>query len=165
MQKQLKQGARIRLVSMPQDPDPIPNGSLGTVVAVYEHRDWMQVDIEWDNGRTLMLVSPPDKFTIVANDTNTVDLDTPAPMYHDGDTLVDQARVQNMIKNFVKHGNSWAVVIDRPILDLLKIDPESQFEMTTDGKSIQITPLDAVKAKVRDARAKVNAKDADQTRQ
>jgi len=50
--------------------------------------------------------------------------------------------------------------IDRPILDLLKIDPESQFEMTTDGKSNQITPLDAVKAKVRDARAKVNAKHA-----
>ena len=29
-----------------------------------------------------------------------------------------------MIKNLVKHGNSWALVIDRPILDLLKIDPE-----------------------------------------
>jgi len=56
--------------------------------------------------------------------------------------------------------NSWAVVIDRPILDLLKIDPESQFEMTTDGKSIQITPLHAVKVKVRDARARVNAKHA-----
>lgn len=65
-----------------------------------------------------------------------------------------------MIKNFVRHGNSWAVVIDRPILDLLKIDPESQFEMTTDGKSIQITPVtaDKGKAKVRAARTKVNAK-------
>jgi len=36
-----------------------------------------------------------------------------------------------MIKNLVKHGNSWAVVIDRPILDLLKIAPESQVELTT----------------------------------
>ncbi|MDZ4851268.1 MAG: hypothetical protein SGI77_18420 [Pirellulaceae bacterium] len=65
-----------------------------------------------------------------------------------------------MIKNFVKHGNSWAVVIDRPILDLLKIDPELQIEMTTDGKSIQITPLSAGKgkSKVRAARVKVNSK-------
>jgi antitoxin MazE len=65
-----------------------------------------------------------------------------------------------MIKNLVKHGNSWAIVIDRPILDILKIDPESTLELTTDGKSILISPVasDDVKAKVRLARAKVNAK-------
>jgi len=53
-------------------------------------------------------------------------------------------------------------VIDRTILDLLNSDRESQIEMTTDGKSIQITPLEADKgkAKVREARAKVNAKHA-----
>ncbi len=37
MHTRLKKGDRIRLVSMPQDPDPIPVGSLGTVVAVHEH--------------------------------------------------------------------------------------------------------------------------------
>jgi antitoxin component of MazEF toxin-antitoxin module len=65
-----------------------------------------------------------------------------------------------MIKNLVKHGNSWAVIIDRPILDLLKIAPESQIELTTDGKSIRITPVnsDDSKSKVRAARAKVNSK-------
>jgi antitoxin component of MazEF toxin-antitoxin module len=67
-----------------------------------------------------------------------------------------------MIKNLVKHGNSWAVVIDRPILDLLKIAPESQVELTTDGKSIRIriAPVDSdnKKAMVRAARAKVNSK-------
>ena len=65
-----------------------------------------------------------------------------------------------MIKNLVKHGNSWAVVIDRPILDLLNIAPESQVELTTDGKSIRIAPVDPddKKAKVRAARAKVNSK-------
>ncbi len=65
-----------------------------------------------------------------------------------------------MIKNLVKHGNSWAVVIDRPILDLLKIDPTAQVELTTDGKSIRIMPVDAddKNAKVRAARAQVNAK-------
>jgi len=48
----------------------------------------------------------------------------------------------------------------------LNSDRESQIEMTTDGKSIQITPLEADKGKgkgkgkVREACAKVNAKHA-----
>lgn len=65
-----------------------------------------------------------------------------------------------MIKNLVKHGNSWAVILDRPILNLLKIAPGSQVELTTDGKSIRITPVavDDPKAKTRAARTKVNAK-------
>jgi antitoxin component of MazEF toxin-antitoxin module len=65
-----------------------------------------------------------------------------------------------MIKNLVKHGNSWAVVIDRAILDLLKIAPESQVELTTDGQSIRIAPVnsDDKKTKVRAARSKVNSK-------
>jgi len=65
-----------------------------------------------------------------------------------------------MIKNLVKHGNSWAVVIDRPILDLLKISPESKIELTTDGQSIRIAPVSEVsaKSKIRAASAKVNAK-------
>jgi antitoxin component of MazEF toxin-antitoxin module len=57
-------------------------------------------------------------------------------------------------------GTSWAVIIDRPILDLLKIAPESQVELTTDGQSILLAPVnsDDNKAKVRAARAKVNSK-------
>ena len=65
MQTRLKKGDRIRLVSMPQDPDPIPAGTLGTVVAVYDHRDWNQVDVNWDNGRTLMLTMPEDCIELV----------------------------------------------------------------------------------------------------
>ena len=65
-----------------------------------------------------------------------------------------------MIKNLVKHGNSWAIIIDRPILDLLKINPESEIELTTDGQSIRIAPATplSTKSKVRAASAKVNAK-------
>ncbi len=79
---------------------------------------------------------------------------------YNGDTKVDLPLEHSMIKNLVKHGNSWAVVIDRPILDILKIDPESPLELTTDGKSILISPAtgDDAKVKVRQARAKVNAK-------
>ncbi len=65
MQTRLKKGDRIRLVSMPQDPDPIPAGSLGTVVAVHDHRDWTQIDVDWDNGRSLMLTMPDDCVAIV----------------------------------------------------------------------------------------------------
>jgi len=65
-----------------------------------------------------------------------------------------------MIKNLVKHGNSWALVIDKPILDLLKIDPGSPVELTTDGRTMTITPVNAEhrEEKVRAARKKVNSR-------
>lgn len=65
-----------------------------------------------------------------------------------------------MIKNFVKHGNSWALVIDRPILDLLKIRPEDPVEITTDGSKVIISSVAVSdrKARIRDARRKVNAR-------
>jgi antitoxin component of MazEF toxin-antitoxin module len=65
-----------------------------------------------------------------------------------------------MIKNLVKHGNSWALVIDRPILDLLKISPEAPLEISTDGRSVIIAPAgaSAAKERVRAARKKINAK-------
>ena len=63
-----------------------------------------------------------------------------------------------MIKNLVKHGNSWALVIDRPILDLLKMSPEHPVEITTDGESIRVTPAssDDRKKKLREASKNVN---------
>ncbi len=33
-----------------------------------------------------------------------------------------------MIKKLTKHGNSLALVIDRPILDLLRIDPDTPLD-------------------------------------
>ena len=43
-----------------------------------------------------------------------------------------------MVKKLTKHGNSFALVIDRPILDLLKIDPETPLEISTDGHKLVI---------------------------
>ncbi len=98
----------------------------------------------------------------IENDGSTLTSESlKAIMYLHWSTIeFDIAGGQAVIKNLVKHGNSWAVVIDRPILDLLKIAPESQVELTTDGKSIRISPVDSddKKAKVRAARAKVNSK-------
>lgn len=48
-----------------------------------------------------------------------------------------------MIKKLTKHGNSLALVIDRPILELLNIDPDTPLEISTDGKQLLIAPVKA----------------------
>ena len=40
-----------------------------------------------------------------------------------------------MIKKMVHHGNSSALIIDKPIMDLLNIDNETPLEISTDGKN------------------------------
>ena len=45
-------------------------------------------------------------------------------------------------KKLTKHGNSYALIIERPILDLLGIDSETLLQISTpDGISIIITPV------------------------
>ena len=46
-----------------------------------------------------------------------------------------------MVKKLTKHGNSLALVIDRPILDLLKIDPDTPLDVSTDGTQLIVAPL------------------------
>jgi len=46
-----------------------------------------------------------------------------------------------MIKTLTKHGNSAALVIERPILDLLGATPDTAFEVVTDGKALILTPV------------------------
>ena len=46
-----------------------------------------------------------------------------------------------MIKTLTKHGNSYAMVIDKPILELLKTTPETPFEIMSDGRSLVLTPV------------------------
>lgn len=48
-----------------------------------------------------------------------------------------------MVKKLTKHGNSLALVIDRPILDLLRIDPETPLDVSTDGKRLIVAPAKA----------------------
>ena len=65
-----------------------------------------------------------------------------------------------MVKTLTKHGNSHALVIDKPILELLKITPESLLEVSTDGAALVIRPATAVTRSSRVAKAltRVNAK-------
>ena len=46
----------------------------------------------------------------------------------------------SMTKKLVQHGNSAALIIDKPILDLLNVGMETPLEITTDGRSIVISP-------------------------
>ncbi len=68
-----------------------------------------------------------------------------------------------MIKKLIKHGNSYAMVIDKAILESLKVTPETPFEITCDGRSIVLTPvLDADREKkFNDAVARVHKRFGD----
>lgn len=47
-----------------------------------------------------------------------------------------------MIKKLVRHGNSRALIIDKPILELIGANEDSEFTITTrDGRSLTITPV------------------------
>ena len=45
-----------------------------------------------------------------------------------------------MIKKLIHHGNSAALIIDKPILELLHVNMDTPLEITTDGKNIIISP-------------------------
>lgn len=49
---------------LPDDPDPLPVGSTGTVVRVNPSTN--QADVDWDNGRQLMLLLDVDPFQVIA---------------------------------------------------------------------------------------------------
>lgn len=50
-------GDRVRMVGvMENDPDPMAVGDEGTVEAVNVSSLGVQIDVTWDNGRTLFLV-------------------------------------------------------------------------------------------------------------
>jgi hypothetical protein len=60
----IRTGDRIRLLSMPDDPDPIPVGSTGTIEAVTEG-PLGQVWVRWDSSRTLALIPGVDRFEVI----------------------------------------------------------------------------------------------------
>ena len=46
-----------------------------------------------------------------------------------------------MIKKLSRHGNSLAILIDKPILDLLNINEHTHINIKTDGTNIIIEPV------------------------
>ncbi|HBO44128.1 MAG TPA: AbrB family transcriptional regulator [Planctomycetaceae bacterium] len=46
-----------------------------------------------------------------------------------------------MTKTLIRHGNSLALVIDKPILEMLQISADTPLVLTTDGDSLLISPV------------------------
>ncbi|MDR1218894.1 MAG: AbrB/MazE/SpoVT family DNA-binding domain-containing protein [Treponema sp.] len=49
-----------------------------------------------------------------------------------------------MVKKLIRQGNSAALVIDKPIMEMLHITNETFFELSTDGKNIILSPQNTV---------------------
>ena len=61
----VKPGDHIRLIEMPNDPDPIPPGSEGVVVDVRDG-PLAQIEVEWIGiKRSLALIPGVDRFKII----------------------------------------------------------------------------------------------------
>ena len=65
-----------------------------------------------------------------------------------------------MIKTLTTHGNSAALIIDKPLLAILNIDMDTPLEIVTDGVNLIISPVRDIAQPERVARAlkKVNAR-------
>ena len=59
--KRYPEGTRVEMVYMPDDPDPIPAGTQGTVIGGSGDQLW----VRWDNGRSLNLLVGIDRFTVI----------------------------------------------------------------------------------------------------
>ena len=147
------------------------NRIVGEQVAIVEDRpgvtrDRNETEAEW-LGHHFLLVDTggwlPDGGSVLDEKVSRqveAAVKTADPSSFAGGSSVSGAAPILEIKNLVKHGNSWALVIDRPILDLLKMRPEDPLEITTDGTTMTIAPVAASpgKTRVRAASKKINAR-------
>ncbi len=62
---EVKTGNRVRILYMPSDPLPIKPGTTGTVVGV-TGGDCPQIQIQWDDGRSLAILPGVDHFEVVS---------------------------------------------------------------------------------------------------
>jgi hypothetical protein len=62
-----KEGDRIRLLKMDNDPNPIPVGTEGTVYSVSRRiAESHVIGVKWDNGRTLCCIWPDDEIEVIS---------------------------------------------------------------------------------------------------
>jgi hypothetical protein len=62
----LQIGRTIELISMDNDPNPIECGTKGKIIKINDMPfNEKQIEVEWENGRTLSLIYPVDKFKII----------------------------------------------------------------------------------------------------
>lgn len=54
-----------------------------------------------------------------------------------------------MVKTLTRHGNSLALIIDKPILEMLRIDENTPLSITMSGQSLVIAPAPDVARKAK----------------
>ena len=67
-------GDRIKLITMKNDPNPIPPNSTGTVTGINTVYLFGEdhLNVEWDNGRTLSLLVGTDEFEVIEPDNTSL---------------------------------------------------------------------------------------------
>jgi len=65
-----------------------------------------------------------------------------------------------MVKKLTRTGNSLALVLDKPLLETLSIDENTELEISTNGDVLVVTPVrdEARERKFRKAVQKINRK-------
>ena len=65
-----------------------------------------------------------------------------------------------MTKKLTRHGNSLALIIDKPILEMLRMDENTVLSVSTDGNTLTVAPAknDSRDAKFEAALERVNQK-------
>lgn len=48
-----------------------------------------------------------------------------------------------MIKTLKRHGNSHALLVDKPLMEAIGIDSSSRLQITISGNSLVVTPVEA----------------------
>lgn len=68
-----------------------------------------------------------------------------------------------MAKTLIRHGNSLALVIDKPILEMLQISADTPLELTSNGDALLVSPIrnKARQKKLRASLDKINRKFGD----
>ena len=71
-----------------------------------------------------------------------------------------------MTKTLIKHGNSLALIIDKPILEMLDISADTPLEVTTNGDALLVSPIrdKARQKRLRNSLNKMNRKFGDDLR-
>ncbi len=65
-----------------------------------------------------------------------------------------------MITKMIQHGNSTAIIIDKPIMELLDFDIDTLLEISTDGRNLIISPIKDIERmeKLKSSLSKINQK-------